>query len=190
MTINLMNGLRGDVMYESTQHNDPTSLLDHVIEYLKHEFSIAVREDTLEEFLTRIGYLSSKIGISQDRELAKTVLVIGASRVVKHHLRIIWDESNLNKYNIEFILDYNDIEKFDFKCLQHSLKYCAVLVGPMAHNQRGVEGYPSMIARMEEETDVYPHVIRIKNGRGELKISNNSFREALLELEEKLKTNL
>lgn len=174
-------------MYQNIQYDNLPALFNQVVDHIKNNLSLAVREGNLEDYLTRIGYLT--INSKQDSlstRIATRILVIGDSRSSRRNLESIAESSPLNKFNFDYIIDYDDISKFDFNSLMYSIKYIAVLVGPMAHHQKGVDGFSSMIKRMEEETDVYPEVIRITNGRGALHISNNTFREALFELEDKL----
>lgn len=171
-------------MNENMQSLDYSELLNRVISHVTNQFSIAVRESTLEDYLVSIGFfLHGERFNSRGSRITNTILVVGESRSSQRILQNIADNSGLNKYNFEYLLDYMEIPRFNFNNLQHSTKYCAVLVGPMAHQQRGVDGFSSIIARMEEETDIYPPVVRITNSRGDLQISNSGFKEALAELE-------
>ncbi len=61
--------------------------------------------------------------------------------------------------------------------------YSAVIVGPMHHSVEGRGDASSAIQRMKDHPESYPPVIEARDSNG-LKITNNSFREALKELDE------
>ena len=60
------------------------------------------------------------------------------------------------------------------------MNYSDVLVGPMPHKVKGIEGYSSFLAMVEHCPEEFPKVIRLENAN-ELKITKESFKTGLLE---------
>lgn len=79
---------------------------------------------------------------------------------------------------LEFFLDYNGSKKYNYSKLRYSDKYAAVIVGPVPHSTVGKGNYSSAIVAMETEQG-YPPVFRVD------KITNNSFRPVMDELQQK-----
>lgn len=185
---NLLTGSRDDEMNTKILTDDPTQLMQDVVEFVKNQFSLAQRTDTVKEFLESIHYpLNDLIEASKKHKVAGKVLVIGESPLSKRDLQGLVDASRLSMYEFEYELNYEDILKFKFiPKLRKPSKYCAVLVGPMNHNQKGVGKYSSMISRMEAETDKFPRIVRIKDSNNKLKITKSGFDDALQILEEEL----
>lgn len=78
----------------------------------------------------------------------------------------------------EFFLDYDGSQKYNYSKLRYSDKYAAVIVGPIPHSTVGKGNYSSAIVAMETEQG-YPPVFRVD------KITNNSFRSVMDELQQK-----
>lgn len=134
----------------------------------------------LDNFLTSIGFRSSL----RDRPIQKQskILVIGQSNVKKQHLLKLAEMSGYDPSCFEFIITYKDIERFDFSVLRQNKSYVYILVGPMAHKQKGLIKAGSMINEMEGDPD-FPPLLRLVNSRHNLEITKTSFRNALERLD-------
>ena len=145
---------------------------------------LANRTGTLEDMLKSIGQddLLSDLGLVKST-LVRKVVVIGESLVKEKRLRSFAREvcPESEGYEFEFKLTYN-VKAYDFRKMQNNDSYLAVLAGPMPHSTTGKGDYSSVIARMENEPWQWPHLIRMTDASGSLKITNNSFKDALREL--------
>jgi len=154
------------------------------IENLLHAISLANRQGSLDEMLRSMGQeeLLVELGFVESARV-KRVLVIGESEVKEKRLRSFAREycPESEGYEFEYKLTYN-VKNFDFRKMQNNDSYLAVLVGPMPHSTSGKGDYSSAIARMENEPWQWPHAIRLTDGSGTLKITNNSFKDGLQEL--------
>lgn len=106
------------------------------------------------------------------------IVVLGASDVHEDHLLAIAGKLGLDKNRFEFCLDYEAIQKYNFRKLQYSDKYRVVLVGPMPHSTAGTNDSGSAIADMEKHPELYPRIIRLTAGKN-LKITKSGFKETL-----------
>ncbi|MBR3226065.1 MAG: hypothetical protein IKF78_12160 [Atopobiaceae bacterium] len=113
---------------------------------------------------------------------ARKVLVMGASRVSVDKLRSITRKAGFDQDWFEYRLDYEKLDRRSIGCLRNS-SYSAVIVGPMHHSVEGRGDASSAIQRMKNHPESYPPVIEARDSNG-LKITNNSFKEALKELDE------
>jgi hypothetical protein len=106
------------------------------------------------------------------------IVVLGASDVDEAHLLITAGKLGIDKKRFEFCLDYDAIQKYNFRKLQYSDKYRVILVGPMPHSSAGKSASSSAIADMEHHQDMYPRIIRLSAGTS-LKITKSGFKEML-----------
>lgn len=145
---------------------------------------LANRSGTLDSMLKSIGQedLLSDLGLVVSKRV-KRVVVIGESAVKEKRLRSFAGEycPESEGYEFEFKLTYN-VKAFDFRKMQNNDSYYAVLAGPMPHSTSDKGDYSSVMARMENEPRQWPHLIRMTDGAGTLKITNNSFKDALQKL--------
>lgn len=135
------------------------------------------RTDRLLDFLDLLG-MKSLLGDSFDDERAKDgkIIVIGQSEVISDTLLSVAKKHGFQKDRFEFLLEYEDAKKFNFKKTQWSPNYSLIMVGPMPHSGVSKEGFSSTIAALENQ-EGYPPVIRL--GMRSLKISKSSFENAL-----------
>ncbi len=106
------------------------------------------------------------------------IVVLGASDVDEAHLLITAGKLGIDKSRFEFCLDYEAIQKYNFRKLQYSEKYRLILVGPMPHSSAGKADSGSAIAEMEKHPEMYPRIIRMSAGSA-LKITKSGFKEVL-----------
>ena len=109
----------------------------------------------------------------------KIIVVIGQSNTKVDKLIGVAKELGFHKEQFLFCLDYNDAKTFQYKKLQYSPKYAAVLVGAIPHSTKDKGGFSSIISALEHQNG-YPPVIRI--GNNELKITKSSFKQSLSDL--------
>ena len=136
------------------------------------------REGTLDCLLSAMGMHDLIEPQVQSGWKDGKIVVIGASDVDETHLLITAGKLGLSKSRFEFCLDYDAIQKYNFRKLQYSDKYRLILVGPMPHSTTGKADSSSTIAEMENHPEMYPRVIRMAAG-STLKITKTGFKDAL-----------
>lgn len=139
----------------------------------------ANREDALDELLASLG-MSDLLGDDGDGAdpFHGKIIVIGASVVKVDKLRSIARKKGFDPDRFEFRLDYSCLKHFNFGKIRGSMGYAAILAGPMPHKTSGAEEASSFIARVENNPDDYPPLVKMQSGN-DLKITNNSFKQAL-----------
>ena len=152
------------------------------IEELLDEIRVRVlranREDTLDRLLTSMGMHELIEAQVQPGNKNGMIVVLGASDVDETHLLITAGKLGLDKSRFEFCLDYNALQKYNFRKLQYSDKYRLILVGPMPHSTTGKAESGSAIAEMEKHPEMYPRILRMSAG-STLKITKAGFKEVL-----------
>ncbi len=109
------------------------------------------------------------------------IIVIGYTEVKEEILKAIAKNLNIDKDRLEFCLDYEKAQKYEYRKFQYASSYRVILFGPVPHSSTGKSDSSSVIAEMEKRKDCYPRVVRLGNNQ-ELKITNSSFKKALAEL--------
>ena len=140
---------------------------------------LAKRVDDLLSQLNRL--LPQSSGTSQRKKL----LVIGASQVSADRLSGIAKHYGFDKRNIEFWLDYDKLTS-KLASLQYNSAYSGIIVGPTPHKAAGNDGYSSPLARLKQEG--YPYTVEARSKSGELKITVDTFRSALEQMDAYLKS--
>ena len=110
----------------------------------------------------------------------RKVLVMGASAISEDKMRSLTRGAGYDSDWFEYRLDYAKLHGRAVGYLRNS-SYSAVIVGPMPHSTDGNGGASSAIERMKRHPELYPPVIEARDSNG-LKLTNNSFKEALEEL--------
>ena len=139
------------------------------------------RTGQLEEFLNMIGmiYLLETENDFYSYRNGK-IVVVGGTEVKEEVLLSVAKKLGLDKNRFEFCLDYEAIQKYDFKKMQYAPQYRVVLFGPSPHSGRGKGDSGSIIAELES-SKAYPRVIRMQ-GCHEKKITKSNFKEILMQL--------
>lgn len=152
------------------------------IEELLDEIRVRVlranREDTLDQLLASMGMHDLIEVQSQPGNKDGKIVVLGASNVDEAHLLITAGKLGIYKSRFEFCLDYDAIQKYNFRKLQYSDKYRLILVGPMPHSTTGKADSGSAIAEMEKHPEMYPRIVRMSAGTT-LKITKSGFKDVL-----------
>ena len=136
---------------------------------------------TLEDLLELMG-LSELLGAENRFETFKDgkIVVVGGTEVKEDVLLSIAKQLGIDKKRFEFCLDYDSIQKYDFRKMQYAPQYRLVLFGPAPHSCYGKGDSASIIAEMEH-SEAYPRVERLMSGN-DLKITKSNFREKLQQL--------
>ena len=108
------------------------------------------------------------------------ILVVGARPRMEEDLRGVAKTLGVSSGRIEF-LRYEDTTNYDFRKLEYSYAYCAVLFGHAPHSARGKGEDSSIITHIEGHRERYPECRRLYAG-GENKVTKTSFRDALTSL--------
>ena len=162
-----------------------SELEDTIMEVLPDKrtqiLSRANRNGELEELLKLLG-LSDLLGSEKHFETYKDgkIVVVGGTEVEEAVLTSIGKQLGIDKKRFEFCLDYEDVQKYDFRKMQYAPQYRVVLFGPTPHSGHGKGDSGSIIAEIEK-SDAYPRVERLMSGQ-ELKITKSNFRETLQKL--------
>lgn len=143
----------------------------------------ANREDTLQDLLASLGMsdLLPKEGDACEERLLGKIIVIGTSAVNVDKLRSTARKMGYDPDRFEFQLEYSRLKHFNFGKIRGTMGYLAILAGPMPHKTPGAEEASSFIARVENNPEDYPRLIKMQAGN-DLKITNNSFKHALGQL--------
>ena len=108
------------------------------------------------------------------------ILIMGGTKVKEEHLRGKLNSLGFNfkKDDLVFELDYDSLDFYASNIRQYDSKYAGVIVGPCPHKLKNTDGYSSFIQKLKSEK-FYPHVEEALDKRGELKLSKESFGEAM-----------
>ncbi len=152
--------------------------LEEILEEIYAKVMEANRRDELDDLLVKWGFddITTPAPIFESFKGGK-IVVLGQSEVKESVLLAIANSLGIEKSRFEFCLDYDLVKKYNFRKLCCAPQYRVVLVGPMPHKTAGTGDSSSAIAEMEANRD-YPRVVRL-SGSNALKITKNSFRDAL-----------
>ena len=152
--------------------------IEELLDEIRIRILRANREDTLDHLLASMGMYDLMEVQSLSGNKNGKIVVLGASDVDEAHLLITAGKLGIDKSRFEFCLDYESIQKYNFRKLQYSEKYRLILVGPMPHSSAGKADSGSAIAEMEKHPEMYPRIIRMSAGSA-LKITKSGFKEVL-----------
>lgn len=140
----------------------------------------ANRTDSLMQMLAAIGLEGLLPGAGGEAAGPRRIVVLGDTRTGVGKLRAIAAAAGLDPDDFEFCLDYDRLKHYNFGKLRDRDNYRAVLYGPGPHSTPGKGTSSSAIEEMKEYPQIYPPLIEIRDRSGELKITTNSFRQAVL----------
>lgn len=152
--------------------------IEELLDEIRMRILIANREDRLDQLLVSMG-MSDLVEVQpQSGNKDGIIVVLGAAEVDEHRLLGVAKSLGLDKDRFEFCLDYETLQKYNFRKLQYSDRYRLIMVGPMPHSSAGKGDSSSAIAEMEKHPEMYPRVFRMSTGN-ELKITKTGFKETL-----------
>lgn len=152
--------------------------IDELLDEIRVRVLRANREDMLDHLLASMGMHDLIEVQSQPGNKDGKIVVLGASDVDEKHLLITAGKLGIDKTRFEFCLDYDAIQKYNFRKLQYTDKYRLILVGPMPHSTTGKADSGSVIADMEKHSEMYPRIVRMSAGAA-LKITKSGFKDVL-----------
>ncbi len=111
------------------------------------------------------------------------ILIIGGSEVKEEHLRgkLKGLGFNFKKDDLIFELDYDSIDYYSNRIKPYESKYAGIVIGPCPHKIKNTDGYSSFIQKLKNEAG-YPHVEKATDKNGILKLSKESFGEAMVRM--------
>lgn len=163
-----------------------SELEDRIIEEIQDKWTeiltMANKHNQLEELLTLLRLPEL---LAPEKETFKSykngkIMVIGGTEVKEDVLLAIGKKLGIDKSRFEFCLDYEDIQKYNFRKMQYSPQYRVILFGPAPHSGYGKGDSGSILAELEK-TEGYPRVERLISGT-ELKITKSNYKEKLQQL--------
>lgn len=139
------------------------------------------RAGELEDLLRLLG-LSNLLSAKQSFDTYKDgkIVVVGGSDVKEEVLLSIGKQLGIDKKRFEMCLDYEAIQKFNFKKMQYAPQYRVILFGPTPHSGYGKGDSRSIISEVENNP-TFPRTERLTSGK-DLKITKSNFREKLIQL--------
>lgn len=153
-------------------------LIENIQSQIENEIIMANRIGTLNEVLAKYKFELEEQYCYCEPKIAK-VLVIGQSSVKVEVLKGILKKHGISKDRFEFILEYDDVKNYPMNTLRYNSKYCDIFAGPMPHKTNGMGDCSSILAEIQNHQSEYPKLTKLI-ASGELKITKNSFEEALL----------
>ena len=164
-----------------------SDLEDEVMRRLPEEITaILTRLNCRGELENLLSLLGMSDLIEQDDDFHSykdgKIVVVGGTEIKEEVLLSIAKNLGIDKSRFEFCLDYEKIQKYNFKKMQYAPQYRVILFGPTPHSGYGKGNSSSIIAEIEK-LKAYPRVERLISGQ-ELKITKSNFREILQRLQD------
>lgn len=153
------------------------NLIESIKEQIEKEIIRANRVGTLKKVLEKYNFEVEEYFHYEPR-IAK-VLVIGQSSVTLHVLKSVIKKYGISKERFDFVLEYDEAKNYPMNTLRYNSKYCDIFIGPIPHKTTGMGECSSIIAEIEKNQSEYPKLTKLI-ASDELKITKNSFEEALL----------
>ena len=112
------------------------------------------------------------------------ILVLGASALDEKTMNGIAKQYGFKKEDFDYMLDYDKVKNFAGRS-NNLCKYSAVILGACPHKVQNLGDWSSLIEKCKN-TDGMPIAIDARSRSGELKVTKESFREALLRITRQL----
>lgn len=153
------------------------SILQKIIAKVRHELQLANENGTVQELLEDYGITLEEDAMPVNLRRSKILVVGELSGKLKDYL-LSAKKLGISDNNIEFESNYEKLHNLNLTKLAYSDLYSDVIFGPVPHSMAGKDGASSMIAKMENEPNIYPRVIRATTAN-ELKLTITSFRKGI-----------
>lgn len=163
--------------YDINQLQDIVSEAQNLI---SAEIFNAYRNNELNEVLSKHGYshLIDDAYEFYDKRNSKIIIIGDCESIGIDQVRMTLKKSGVDSNDYEIISDYSKITNMSFDFLKNSSIYSDVLIGPMPHKVKGIEGYSSLPAMIMDNQKNYPKLTEIV-ANSSLKISKASLRDAI-----------
>lgn len=152
-------------------------IIQKIISKARRELEIANENGTVNELMEEYGVTLEESAMPVNPRLSK-ILVVGELAATKNEYIMKAKKLHIPESNLEFISDYEKLNRINLTRLEYSDTYSDIIFGPVPHSMAGKGKETSMISKMEKESNKYPRVTRaIANN--ELKLSITSFLKAI-----------
>ena len=155
--------------------------IEEILDEIQKRVTFANRTDELDSLLKGWGLTEFISNEEDDRYKSGKIVVIGASDVGEHILSGICKSYGIGKDRLEFCLDYDKAQTYNYRKLRYNQAYSVVIFGAVPHSATGKGDSGSVVAELESQSG-YPPVKRLTTGGGELKITKSNFKCAIKEL--------
>lgn len=157
------------------------------IEYLKNE-NVNI-QNYIQTQISEIRHLALEENDCSNIFPKTRILVLGATSLDVNVMQGLAKKAGLEKECLNFHLDYNDNKRFDIDNLKYNSPYSGILIGPIAHKVIGLGDYNSAIDKITQE-EGYPPAVVMLTKSGTLKITKQSFNDALKKLLTIIESNI
>lgn len=161
------------------------AILDRVSEHLAQ----ANEDGTLHGALAALGLQGlldpeDDIDLGEaDTALSGDILVLGALDAKKEVLQTLAQAFGYSRNRFKFV-DYGEANQFNCSVLVHSMRYAAVMCGPVPHKTTGMGDTSGILEELRHPERGYPPLaeLRESSGAGSLRITKATFRDGLAKL--------
>lgn len=152
--------------------------IEEILDKIREKVFWANRSGELDNLLLALGLTDflEQSPIDEHYKRGK-IVVIGNADIKESVLLGICKECGISKERLEFCLDYNLAQKFNYRKMQYNSAYSVVMFGPVPHSTMDKNKSESIIAELESQKG-YPPVVRLNTGN-ELKITKTGFKRAI-----------
>lgn len=154
--------------------------IEEILDEIQKRVTFANRTDELDALLKAWGLTEFLPSEEEDRYKSGKIVVIGGSDVDERILFGICKNYGIGKDRLEFCLDYDRAQTYNYRKLRYNQAYSVVIFGAVPHSATGKCDSGSVVAELESQSG-YPPVKRLVAG-SELKITKSNFKNAIKEL--------
>ena len=154
-----------------------SEILERVYAKVAKEISEAYYDDSVDKILKKYG-LQDEIEYNYYDSNNSKILVLGDLAVNKNDLVGKAKRLGISKDQIEFGPDYVRMHNYNYEQLRNNFTYSDVLVGPIPHKGKNIDGYSSFLAMAKDNPSEFPKIIQLESAN-ELKITMHSFEEGI-----------
>lgn len=154
--------------------------IEEILDVIRYRVTLANRTEKLDSLLKDWGLTEFIPNEEDDRYKSGKIVVIGGSDVDERILSGICKNYGIGKERLEFCLDYDKAQTYNYKKLRYNSAYSVVLFGAVPHSATGKGDSGSVIAELESQSG-YPPIKRLMAG-SELKITKSNFKNIIKEL--------
>lgn len=154
--------------------------IEEILDEIQKRVTLANQTDKLDALLKAWGLTEFLQSEEDDRYKSGKIVVIGGANVDERILSGICKNYGIGKDRLEFCLDYDKAQTYNYKKLRYNSAYSVVLFGAVPHSATGKGDSGSVVAELESQSG-YPPIKRLMAGN-ELKITKSNFKNMIKEL--------